>query len=308
MGVITAGGDQLHPGLHRVWRLRWPHSVRVGMAHACELCGMSFDTQRKLDTHHSKFCQGSVLHKTLLSKRKEARGAIASALDEDSVNALSRGLASLSDDVVGMSVSELKAKVNLEAVERTAERESAAAAAERAAVRLKEQRAKAEVQQQVIESQLAAQRTVELQARVQLRAAERMAEAAELKAKSRQQERELAELQRKREELDAKRAALDDDRLGVQTQLAQLHAGTAPASQAILEARTQVAAASMATLSPEAEAQRAALLVAQAEQTRENELTRHRLLMQQTALDKERRELQETAALEAGEATAGPET
>ena len=172
----------------------------------CDLCGMAFNTQAKLDTHRNKFCQGSVLHRQVLAQRKEARGAIAGSLDEDAVNALSKGLSALSDDVIGLSVSELRAKIAREAAERTEERRAREEAAERAALRLKEQRAKAEVHQQMLEAQLAAHRTVELQARVQLRAAERFAEAAELKFRQRQQHKELAELQRQQEDLAAARA------------------------------------------------------------------------------------------------------
>ena len=102
----------------------------------CDLCGMAFNTQAKLDTHRNKFCQGSVLHRQVLAQRKEARGAIAGSLDEDAVNALSKGLSALSDDVIGLSVSELRAKIAREAAERTEERRAREEAAERAALRL----------------------------------------------------------------------------------------------------------------------------------------------------------------------------
>ena len=260
------------------------------MAIMCDLCGMTFNTQARLDTHRNKFCQGSVLHRQLLAQRKEARGAIAGSLDEDAVNALSKGLSALSDDVIGLSVSELRAKIAREAAERTEERRAREEAAERAALRLKEQRAKAEVHQQMLEAQLAAHRTVELQARVQLRAAERFAEAAELKFRQRQQHKELAELQRQQEDLAAARARLADEALGVQTALAELQSGTVAASKAMLEARTQVAAANLQRLSPEAEAERQALMLENAERRRQSDLEHVRLRRQQQAFELQRRE------------------
>ena len=256
----------------------------------CDLCGMAFNTQAKLDTHRNKFCQGSVLHRQVLAQRKEARGAIAGSLDEDAVNALSKGLSALSDDVIGLSVSELRAKIAREAAERTEERRAREEAAERAALRLKEQRAKAEVHQQMLEAQLAAHRTVELQARVQLRAAERFAEAAELKFRQRQQHKELAELQRQQEDLAAARARLADEALGVQAALAELQSGTVAASKAMLEARTQVAAANLQRLSPEAEAERQALMLENAERRRQSDLEHVRLRRQQQAFEQTRRE------------------
>ena len=211
---------------------------------------MSFPTAAQLDTHHAKFCQGSAIHRSLVVKRNKSQGAVANALDEDSLTALSRGLSSLGGDAVEMSVTELRNKVMREAAERTAERKVAEAAAERAAARLSEQRAKADVQRELVETQLAAQRVVELQARVQLQAAERMAESYELKAKAREQKVELAQLQQRQEELAAKRSELADEASRVQDALATLHAGAQPASQAILEARAQVKLSSMAPLLP----------------------------------------------------------
>ena len=257
---------------------------------------MSFPTAAQLDKHRAKFCQGSQLHRSLVVKRNRSQGAVANALDEDALTALSRGLSSLGGDAVEMTVTELRNKVTSEAAARTAERKVAETAAERAAARLSEQRAKADVQRELIETRLAAQRVIELQARVQLQASERMAESLELKAKARVQKVELAQLLQRQEELAAKRSELTDEASRVQDALATLHAGTQPASQAILEARTQVKLLSMEPLSEAAEAKRQALLRSQAERTRAAQLERNRLLARQQELEEEDTQRAETAA------------
>ena len=100
----------------------------------CELCGMNFPSAAQLETHRARFCQGSGLHREVLARRNMERNAIAGNLQEDEITAISRGLAGLSDDAFGMTVSQLRDKVTREAAERTEQRLKAERAAEHAAV------------------------------------------------------------------------------------------------------------------------------------------------------------------------------
>ena len=256
----------------------------------CELCGMNFPSAAQLETHRARFCQGSGLHREVLARRNMERNAIAGNLQEDEITAISRGLAGLSDDAFGMTVSQLRDKVTREAAERTEQRLKAERAAEHAAVRLAEQRAKAEMQQSLVESQLGAQRKAELQARVQLRAAERMAEMAELRAQARDHSRDLEAVQQQQQELQVKREELSQTVGTVRERLAILSSGAVPASTVILEAKAKVDAALMQKLSAEGEERRQQLLAAQAQKQRATELERSRLRERQSILQQEERE------------------
>ena len=113
------------------------------------------------------------------------------------------------------------------------------AAITRAEARMTEQRAKAESQRQLVLAQLEAQRLIELETKVQLRAAERMAEEAELRARAKEQEKELANAEAKRAELDSQVAALAGEGQAVQDKLMRLRAGMATASEDLNRAKLQ---------------------------------------------------------------------
>ena len=164
---------------------------------ACELCGLTFPSADRLARHRLKYCQGSALHKALTSTREDTAGQLTPSLGVDEVLALHASLRELEASAQQYSVADLARKLEHEAQDKKAEQQQRELAAERAAERLARERAKAETQQQLIEAQIANQRQVELEARVQLRAAERMEAVASKQKLARQQQRELVRAQPK---------------------------------------------------------------------------------------------------------------
>ena len=119
--------------------------ARLAQVVECEMCGMFFDAADQ-QLHRMRYCQGSALHQAMLATREENRGAVAARLEEDPLHLLNTNLASLGQEVDGISVGELRARIAKEATERKAQREARDAAIARAEARMTEQRAKAESQ------------------------------------------------------------------------------------------------------------------------------------------------------------------
>lgn len=264
------------------------------------MCGMFFDAADQLKLHRMRYCQGSALHQAMLATREENRGAVAARLEEDPLHLLNTNLASLGQEVDGISVGELRARIAKEATERKAQREAREAAITRAEARMTEQRAKAESQRQLVLAQLEAQRLIELETKVQLRAAERMAEEAELRARAKEQEKELANAEAKRAELDSQVAALAGEGQAVQDKLMRLRAGMATASEDLNRAKLQndlKAAAALSgdgggdvsgvQLSDDAFAERRRLLDEQAKEMHAMELKRAKLKREQREREQE---------------------
>ena len=160
------------------------------MEHSCNLCGMVFQSLERLERHRLSFCQGSALHRALLVTREESAGAVTGMLDEEALQKLSSGLNALGDNIEGLGVAELRAKIGREADERKAQRVARQATIQRAAKRLAEERAKTEVQMQLVEAQRAQAQVALLTAQVQDRAAERIKQAADLNRQQHEQERD----------------------------------------------------------------------------------------------------------------------
>ena len=259
----------------------------------CDACGIVFPKAALLETHRAKFCEGSLLHRKLLQRKKEVDSGLTNQrLDAETVKSLAAGLSALGDDVDTLSVSNLRERVRTEASAHENRLQAAKATAEHAAVRLAEQKAQAEVQAQVVEARLQAQRMVELQAKVQRRAAERMAEMVELQVKTREQTKELAELHAQQAELEAKRHAVNEEAAKVSGKMEELSGATLPAAQQLDRARRRLQKDELSSaggvhmaLSDEAKARRAMLLDEQENAARALQLERSRLLAQQRALE-----------------------
>ena len=254
----------------------------------CALCGLEFPSAERLSRHRLKYCQGSALHKALIATREDNSAYLAPTLAEEEVRKLHSGLKALEPGAQQFSVADLMRKLEHEAEDKQSEQRASQLASDRAAERLARERAKAEMQQQLVEAQLSAQRQVELEAKVQLRAAERMATVAAKQKLARQQQRELTRLEQQTDELARRRLELKEHQSGVHDELRMLTASAVAPSDAIVRAQAAVTAAQRETrLSADAERRVFDLAGEHAERSHAAQLERARLLEEQRRLEEQ---------------------